>query len=120
MDGDEIRGLFPRLRGDDIVGGSFCSTDGFVDPYSAMVGFMTWAAGHGATLWKNTAVTGFTRDAAGIASVETERGAVATRKVVNCAGAWAAGVAALAGVDLPVQPLRRMLVPTEPFEEFPH
>ena len=47
--GDEIRSQFPQLRGDDIVGGSFCSTDGFVDPYSAMIGFMTWASDHGAT-----------------------------------------------------------------------
>lgn len=118
--GDEIRGMFPLLRGDDIVGGSFCSTDGFVDPYSAMIGFMTWAADHGATLWKSAAVTGIVRDSRGIAVVETARGPVATRKVVNCAGAWAGEVAALAGVDLPVEPLRRMLVPSEPFDEFPH
>jgi sarcosine oxidase subunit beta len=26
----------------------------------------------------------------------------------------------MAGIDLPVEPLRRMLVPTEPFDEFPH
>jgi sarcosine oxidase subunit beta len=118
--GDEIRGMFPQLRGDDIVGGSFCSSDGFVDPYSAMIGFMTCACDHGATLWKNTAVTGLVRDAGGIATVETTRGAVATRKVVNCAGAWAASVAKFVGVDLPVEPLRRMLVPSEPFDEFPH
>ena len=36
---DDVRGLYPQLRADDIVGGSFCETDGFVDPYSAMVGF---------------------------------------------------------------------------------
>ncbi|MFZ1053432.1 MAG: FAD-dependent oxidoreductase [Candidatus Sulfotelmatobacter sp.] len=120
MQGDEIGSMFPQLRADDIVGGSFCSTDGFVDPYSAMTGFMTCAADRGATLWKNTVVTGFTRDANGIVSVETTRGPVAARKVVNCAGAWAAGVARLAGVDLPVEPLRRMLVPSEPFDEFPH
>src|SRR5713226_6382676 len=118
--GDEIRGMFPQLRADDIVGGSFCSTDGFVDPYSAMIGFMTWAADHGATLWKNTAVTGVALGERGIAGVETSRGPVATRKVVNCAGAWAADVAKLAGLELPVQPLRRMLVPSEPFDEFPH
>ena len=120
VSGDEIRNMFPQMRGDDIVGGSFCSTDGFVDPYSAMIGFMTWAADHGATLWKNTAVTGIGRDGRGIASVETSRGAIATRKVVNCAGAWAAGVAKMVGVELPVEPLRRMLVPSEPFDEFPH
>jgi sarcosine oxidase subunit beta len=118
--GDEIRSMFSQLRADDIVGGSFCSSDGFVDPYSAMTGFMTWAAERGATLWKNAAVTGITQDAKGISSVETTRGAIATRKVVNCAGAWAASVARLIGVDLPVEPLRRMLVPSEPFDEFPH
>ncbi len=118
--GDEIRSMFPLLRADDILGGAFCSTDGFVDPYSAMNGFMAWATDHGATLWKNTSATAITRDGAGIAAVETTRGPVATRKVVNCAGPWAASVAALAGIDLPVQPLRRMLVPSEPFDEFPH
>ncbi|HYA23371.1 MAG TPA: FAD-binding oxidoreductase [Terriglobales bacterium] len=117
---EEIRGRFPQLRSDDIVGGSFCSTDGFVDPYSAMIGFMTWAADHGATLWKHTEVSGIQRDGKGVAAVETTRGTVATRKVVNAAGPWAAAIAEMAGVDLPVQPLRRMLVPTEPFDQFPH
>jgi sarcosine oxidase subunit beta len=120
MEGDEIAAMFPQLRSDDIVGGSFCSTDGFVDPYSAMTGFISWATDHGAALWKNAIVTGLTRDSEGIASVETTRGSVSTRKVVNCAGSWAASVAALVGIDLPVQPLRRMLVPSEPFDEFPH
>src|SRR6202051_1514615 len=116
VDDAEIRSQFPQLRGDDIVGGSFCSSDGFVDPYSAMTGFMTCAADHGATLWKNTVVTGFTLDSTGIAWVETRRGSISTRKVVNCEGPWAASVAKFAGVDLPVQPLRRMLVPSEPFD----
>jgi sarcosine oxidase subunit beta len=118
--GEEIHAMFPQLRADDILGGSFCSTDGFVDPYSAMTGFMTWACDHGATLWKNTKVTAIKKNANGVASVETTRGPISARKVVNCAGAWAADVAALAGIDLPVQPLRRMLVPSEPFDEFPH
>jgi sarcosine oxidase subunit beta len=120
ISGDEIRGMFPQLRGDDIVGGSFCSTDGFVDPYSAMIGLMTWASDHGAKLWKNTVVIGIQRDSHGIAAVETTKGTVATRKVVNAAGAWAAGIAKMVGMDLPVEPLRRMLVPTEPFDQFPH
>lgn len=117
---NEIRSMFPQLRGDDIVGGSFCATDGFVDPYSAMNGFMSGAADQGAKLWKNTLVTGILRDLQGITGVETARGTVATRKVVNAAGPWAAEIAKMAGLDLPVEPLRRMLVPTEPFDQFPH
>jgi sarcosine oxidase subunit beta len=118
--GDEIRSWFPQLRADDIVGGSFCSTDGFVDPYSAMVGFMTWASEHGAALWKNAGVAGITRDAGGSFEVATARDRVSTRAVVNCAGAWAAPLAKMVGIELPVEPLRRMLVPTEPFDQFPH
>ena len=120
IDGCEIRRRFPQLRGDDIVGGSYCSTDGFVDPYSAMNGLMSWAADHGARLCKHSMVTGLVRDEHGIAGVETSTGSFATRKVVNCAGAWAASVAAMAGIDLPIEPLRRMLVPSEPFDGFPH
>jgi len=117
--GDEIRNQFPQLRGNDIVGGSFCSTDGFVDPYSAMVGLMTWASDRGATLWKNAGVTGIARNR-GSFDVLTTRDTISTRTVVNCAGAWAAPIAKMAGIDLPVEPLRRMLVPTEPFDQFPH
>ncbi|HKF21846.1 MAG TPA: FAD-binding oxidoreductase [Candidatus Angelobacter sp.] len=116
----EIASQLPALRSDDVLGGSFCSTDGFVDPYSAMTGFMARAADQGAMLWKKTEVTGIQRDASGICGVETTRGPVATRAVVNAAGAWAAHIAKLAGIDLPVEPLRRMLVPSEPFDEFPH
>ena len=117
---EEIRNLFPQLRSDDIVGGSFCPTDGFVDPYSAMIGFMSWAGDHGATLWKNATVTAVHCDSRGVTGVGTTRGSVATRKVVNAAGAWASEIAGMVGIDLPVEPLRRMLVPTEPFDQFPH
>jgi sarcosine oxidase, subunit beta len=120
ISGDDIRERFPLLRSDDILGGSFCSSDGFVDPYSAMIGFMTWASEHGAELWKHTEVTAIKRAARGICAVETTRGPVETSQVVNAAGPWAASVANMAGVDLPVEPLRRMLVPTEPFDQFPH
>ena len=120
LQAEEIRSMLPQLRSDDILGGSFCSTDGFVDPYSAMNGFMASAIEKGATLWKKTELTGIVKDPDGVAGVDTTRGRVATRKVVNAAGAWAAQVAAMAGIELPVRPLRRMLVPSEPFDDFPH
>jgi sarcosine oxidase, subunit beta len=119
VSGEEIRSQFPQLHADDIVGGTFCSTDGFVDPYSAMIGFMTWASDRGAALWKNATVTGIARRK-GSFEVATTRDGVSTPAVVNCAGAWAAGIAKMVGIELPVEPLRRMLVPTEPFDQFPH
>jgi sarcosine oxidase, subunit beta len=117
---DEIVEMVPQLRSDDVLGGSFCPTDGFVDPYSVMVGFTTRACEQGAVLWRSTEVTAIQHNGAGINGVETARGPVGTRTVVNAAGAWAAEVAALAGIQLPVEPMRRMLIPTEPFDGVSH
>ncbi len=116
----DIARLYPQLRTDDVLGGNFCSTDGFVDPYSAMTGFMTRATEQGARLWRGTEVTGISLDCNGVAAVNTSRETIATRNVVNAAGPWAAQIAKMVGIDLPVVPLRRMLVPTEPFDQYPH
>ena len=117
---DDIRARVPQLRSSDILGGSFCPTDGFVDPYSVMVGFTVCATERGARVWRSAEVTAIHADGTGVLGVETTRGPVATRVVVNAAGPWAAQVAALAGITLPVEPLRRQLVPTEPFDEVSH
>src|SRR6202012_931724 len=61
----EIAGMVPQLRADDVLGGSFCPTDGFVDPYSVMVGFTTSACEKGATIWRSTEVTAIHRAGAG-------------------------------------------------------
>lgn len=120
MTREDIVEIVPQLRADDVLGGSFCPTDGFVDPYSVMVGFTTRACEQGATLWCSTEVIAIHHDGAGITGVETTSGTVSTRVVVNAAGPWAAQVAALAAIKLPVEPMRRMLIPTEPFDGVSH
>jgi len=133
---EDIAKFVPQLRVDDILGGTFCQTDGFVDPHSVMMGFMLKARERGVRLWLDTQVTGIeVKRSAGTAGVSaacvldqatahitgvmTTRGRVSTPIVVNAAGPWAAGVAQLAGAELPVEPLRRQLVPTEPFDGLP-
>jgi sarcosine oxidase subunit beta len=142
---EDIARFVPQLRVDDIIGGTFCQTDGFVDPHSVMMGFMLKARERGVRLWLNTAVTGIELensesalsklprleralvpppegtkpDQTRVTGVMTTRGHISTRIVVNAAGPWAAQVARLAGAELPVEPLRRQLVPTEPFDGLP-
>jgi sarcosine oxidase subunit beta len=120
LSADEIIAMVPQIRSDDILGGSFCPTDGFVDPYSAMTGFSKRAVENGVTVWKSTEVTGVLKNGSRVSGVATSRGEVHSPTVVNAAGAWAAQIAKLAGVDLPVTPLRRMLIPTEPFDDVSH
>ncbi len=123
---EDISKMVPQLRVDDILGGTFCPTDGFVDPHSVMMGFMLNAREKGARLWLDTQVTGIdvesgspASDSRRISGVQTTRGLISTRIVVNAAGAWAAQIAEMAGAELPVEPLRRQLVPTEPFDQLP-
>lgn len=113
----DVTRLAPEIRSDDIIGGTFCETDGFVDPHSVMTGFMLKAMDLGAELLRETTVTGVRADSRGVCGVETSRGFIGSRVVVNAAGPWAGLLARSAGVDLPVVPLRRMLVPTEPFDK---
>ena len=134
---EDIAKMVPQLRVDDILGGTFCPTDGFVDPHSVMMGFMLSAREKGVRLWLDTTVTGIDLECGGstplskvlssqrtpkesrISGVQTSRGFISTRVVVNAAGPWAAKVAEMAGAELPVEPLRRQLVPTEPFDHLP-
>jgi sarcosine oxidase, subunit beta len=116
---DDIRNVLPQLRSNDIIGGSFCPTDGFVDPESVMAGFMARAIERGAELWRGTEVTSICTKNSGISGVETTKGDVASPIVVNAAGPWAGAVARMAGAHLPVEPLRRMLVLSEPFAGLP-
>ena len=113
---EDIMKTVPQLIADDVTGGSFCPTDGFVDPYSVMTGFSKRARERGARLWLETEVSGIDVDQGKVNGVNTSRGYVSTRSVVNAAGPWAAGVARLAGIEIPVEPLRRQIVKTEPFE----
>jgi len=115
----DIVKILPQLRVDDVMGGTYCPTDGFVDPHSVMMGFMLKAREQGVRLWLDTRVTGIEVDNGRVTGVSTTRGFVSTPVVVNAAGAWAAEVAMMAGAELPVEPLRRQLVPTEPFDGLP-
>ncbi len=117
---DEIAAMVPRMRTDDIAGGTFCPTDGLIDPPAVMRGLTAAAVGRGARVWLGARVTGIEVEGGRVAGVETSRGRVSTRVVVNAAGAWAAEVAQLAGLELPVVPLRRQLVGVEGFEGMPN
>ena len=115
---DDIARINPALRLDGLTGGTWCPTDGYIRPLGMLAGYLGAAERLGVTVQWATEVTGFERNGstadAKIAAVHTRDGRLAVGTVVNAAGAWAGPVAAMAGVDLPVTPLRRMLVPTRP------
>lgn len=115
----EIGELNPAVNLEGILGGTFCSSDGWADPYSSTMGFANRARSMGVEIAEETAVTGFVIDGDKISEVETPAGNISTNTVIIAAGAQAGEVGRLAGVDIPVAPYRRMSFVTEPFTAVP-
>jgi sarcosine oxidase subunit beta len=117
---DEVAGINPAVSLDEVIGGTFCPTDGFVRPLSLLEGYLAGGRRLGVLDEWQVEVTGFARDTEGrIILVQTSRDPVAVGAVVNAAGAWAAQVARWAGEDLPVTPLRRQVAATVPNDILP-
>src|SRR5207344_2972476 len=73
----------------------------------------------GATVLTGCEVTGVECSGGAVSAVVTTRGRVQTSTVVCAAGAWSAALGAMAGVELPVTPLRRQILFTEPVPDLP-
>lgn len=116
---EEARRINPAIEIDGIPGGSFCPTDGFIRPLAILDGYLGAAKHLGARICFGETVTGLETRGGRIVRVLTDQGAVAARQVVNAAGPWAAPVARLAGLEVPVRPERRQVAITEPFDGLP-
>jgi sarcosine oxidase subunit beta len=115
----EVARRFPLLRTDDLVGATFCGSDGLADPHGVTAAYVAAARRLGARFEFECEVTGLRVAGGRMAGVETAQGPIATPVVINAAGPYAAGVAALAGVELPVVPVRRQVFTTQPVDWLP-
>jgi sarcosine oxidase subunit beta len=116
----EVEDINPAIRANGLTGGVFCSTDGFIRPMQILRGYTEGATRLGVRFEYGVECTGFEFDGSGrVSAVRTSDGDVAVGSVVNAAGAWAALVARNAGLDLPVEPLRRQAAVTHPFDALP-
>ncbi|HYF39213.1 MAG TPA: FAD-binding oxidoreductase [Gemmatimonadales bacterium] len=118
---EDIARLNPAVAPDEVIGGAFCPSDGFIRPLGILEGYLNAARRLGVEVEWQVEVTGLRGGQdSGIAVVETSRGPVSPELVVNAAGPWAAQVAELIGVDLPVTPVRRQVAATTPADVLPH
>jgi glycine/D-amino acid oxidase-like deaminating enzyme len=119
----EARRRLPILGERGIVAVTWSPTDCNVEPSELPIGYCRAAGRHGAVLLPDTPATGFEIGPRGVEGVRTPRGPIATRAVVDAAGAWARLVALALGAPLAVVPTRHQLLITEPIPgvgpEFP-
>lgn len=114
IDAAEARDIFPQLRTDDVRFATFCPKDGYLDPASLLHGYVARAREKGVRFREEEPVTSIERDAGRVAAVRTTKGTISCGTVVNAAGPWAGQVGTLAGVDIPITPLRRQIFVTDP------
>jgi sarcosine oxidase subunit beta len=107
LDGAAAARLAPGLDTDGVIGATFCQRDGIADPNGVTMGFARTAQTLGVSVERDAEVTAIRVNAGRIAAVETSRGTIETRIVVNAAGPYARQVGRMAGVEVPVDPYRR-------------
>jgi sarcosine oxidase subunit beta len=107
LDGSEAETIAPGLSADGVLAATFCQRDGIADPNGVTMGFARSAQALGVTIERDVEVTGIVTTAGRVSAVETTRGAVETRAVVNAAGPYAKAIGRMAGVEVPVDPIRR-------------
>jgi glycine/D-amino acid oxidase-like deaminating enzyme len=117
VDGDGARAAMPVL-GPLVIGASICRPDSIINPLELVTSYARHARRLGATLCTGTEVTGIECRGNKIMGVQTNRGCIATSKVVDACGVWSSMVARMVGFDLPVKPRKGELLVTEPVPPF--
>jgi sarcosine oxidase subunit beta len=115
LNGNEVRQRFSYVS-ERAVAATFRQKDGWLSTHEATQGF---ARGSSARFLVRTKATGIQQDTQGVSGVETNRGTIATRIVVNAAGPFAGVVGMMLGLDLPVRPVRRQKAYITPRAEIP-
>jgi sarcosine oxidase subunit beta len=118
---DETRRRYPYLATDDLRGATYSPRDGYADPYLATTAIAARARDLGVVIRTGCEVVGFARTPGGVEGVVTRDGSLFASTVVIATGAWSGVVGTLAGIDIPVRPLRRSKFITAPlsFDKIP-
>lgn len=115
LDPDEIKTRWPYLRMDDILGGTFCSWDGYASPSEVLFGFVRGAKRAGVRIYEGTEVVGILLEKRKVVGVKTKEGEVSTSIIINSGGPYAASIGEMVGLNIFVKPRRRQIFVTAPF-----
>ncbi|MEP3054068.1 FAD-dependent oxidoreductase [Ascidiaceihabitans sp.] len=117
VDRAEAERLHPLVDYDGIRCIMWEPDGGNVDPSGVTQAYATGARQNGAEIMRFNPVLATEAQPDGTWIVETEKGDIRTPWVINAAGLWGREVAALAGIELPLQPTEHQYFVTETIPE---
>lgn len=106
LSAEALSELLPRMETTDLLAAAWEPESGYADPYLTVNAYAAAARRLGAEVLQNTEVVGVRFRGGRVAGVETTAGRLDAPRVVNCAGAWGARVARMAGVEVPINSCR--------------
>ena len=109
----EAQRRFPLMSTEGVEGAAFVGGDGFVDPASLTNAYAASAKRLGVRFIEGVRVIGTAESRDRIATIETDRGAIACTTVILAPGVWAREVGRMFGVDLAVAALEHQYAVTE-------
>jgi sarcosine dehydrogenase len=112
----EVKKMWPLMEVSDLIGASWLPTDGQASPSDIAQSLAKGARMHGARIVEGARVTGFDIRDGRVTAVKTNLGTIACETVINCGGQWARQIGAMAGVSVPLQPVKHQYVITEKVE----
>lgn len=118
LEPEVIAALVPDLDIEGVRAGTFYERDGLCDPSSVVQGYATGARRLGARVITQAEVTRVSKIGSNFV-LDTDRGRIETRVVVDACGAWAPAIATSLGIDIPIEPIRRQMLVTTPVPEVP-
>ena len=106
---NQIKKNYPIYDLTGYAGGTFGPDDGYIDAYSMLMGYIKKAKSYGVEYIEDRVIEIDITDGC-VCGVNLASGKyIHTEAAVNCAGAWAADVADMVGVNLPVKPVKRQV-----------
>ena len=119
LSGDEIRKRLPIMRLDDVLAGSFNPSDGLVDPNSVVMGYIGAAQRLGVKALTSTPVIDIQVQSGKVMGVETSNQTISAPIVVDATGPWSGQTGQMAGLQVPVTPIRRQWLTTNAIPALP-
>ncbi len=112
----EAKEIVPYLNEEDILGATFCQSDGHAYPFRVVGGYAKRAEEMGVEINRFTEVKSIKKENGEIKSVMTNRGEIKTNIVVNAAGGYSREIGKMVGVKMPNKPFRHEILATERYK----
>ncbi|MDA1232006.1 MAG: FAD-dependent oxidoreductase [Planctomycetota bacterium] len=106
IDQAEAQSKWPALDFGPSKAVLWCPSDGYLQPYDLTMSYVAHCRQRGVRFQTSTCVTAILIENGQVVGVETDRGRIACRTVINAAGAHAYHIAKMAGIELPIVPVR--------------